>query len=409
MKSLFTRGAKFRNYVLACSIGLTALLVAGFLQTAATASAQEKQTEASTAGGKFGVGSKAPALNIEHWLSDGNGKFPHTTKLEAGKVYVIEFWATWCGPCVSSMPHLSELQTKFADKGVQIISVSDEDLETVETFLKREVRGKDNQTYAELTSSYSLTTDPDGSTYEAYFEAAGLEGIPSAFIVGKSGEVEWMGHPMEMDEPLAEVVEGTWDRAAFVVKMKEEAEREAAMEKLQMKLGKMMQAVQAKLEAGEAEAGLKLLDEAIADEENAVLKPTLEQIRQQLVVMYVGGEEGAKVLKQIAQKNAGDPVMLNQVAWTIYQQHLEEPVDEAVLSAALVVAEAAVAAAPEEGAILDTLAHLLHAQGKLDQAIEVQEKALKNPGEAEAEIKEFLATLKQEKAGDDSKDSADDQ
>ncbi len=398
MKSLFTREAWFRNSVLAYSLGLTSfVLTSGIAQTSATATAQEEQVKEATEDGQFGIGSKAPALNIEHWLSDGDGKFPHTTKLEAGKVYVIEFWATWCGPCVSSMPHLSELQSKFADKGVQIISISDEDLETVETFLERDVRGKDDQTYAELTSSYSLTTDPDGSTYEAYFEAAGLQGIPSAFIVGKTGEVEWMGHPMEMDEPLSEIVEGTWDRAAFAVKMKEEAEREAAMEKLQMKLGKMMQVVQAKLEAGEAEAGLELLDEAIADEENAVMKPTLEQIRQQLVVMYVGGEEGAKVLKQIATENADDPVMLNQVAWTIYQQHVEEPVDDQVLAAALIVAEAAVAAAPEEGAILDTLAHLLHAQGNLDRAIEIQEKAAKNPGEAENEIKEFLETLKKEK------------
>jgi thiol-disulfide isomerase/thioredoxin len=398
VQSLFTRGAWLRNFAVAGSLGLAAFIQSGVAQDAAKVQEDDAAQIAETEDNKFGIGSKAPAINIEHWMSDGDGKFPHTTDLESGKVYVIEFWATWCGPCIASMPHLSKTQAEYADKGVQIISISDEDLETVETFLERDVRGKDDQTYAELTSSYSLTADPDGSVQEAYFEAAGLRGIPSAFIVGKTGEVEWIGHPMQMEKPLSQVVAGTWDRAAYAAEMKKEAEQEAAMEKLQMQLGKMMQSVQAKLEAGEAEEALKMLDEAIADQENAVMKQTLEQIRQQLVVMHVGGDEGVKVLKQIAEENADDPVMLNQVAWTIYEQHIEQGVDDKVLAAAVMVAEKAVAAAPEEGEILDSLAHLLHAQGELDRAIEVQEKAMENPGESESDIKKFLEVLKAEKA-----------
>ena len=80
------------------------------------------------------VGSPAPELDVEYWLSRGTGnRFPKVTKFEAGKVYVVEFWATWCPPCRASMPRLSELQDKYADS-VQIISISDESLETVEGF-----------------------------------------------------------------------------------------------------------------------------------------------------------------------------------------------------------------------------------------------------------------------------------
>jgi len=64
----------------------------------------------------------AAALKISDWVK---GK---PVDLAAGKgkqVYVIEFWATWCGPCRTSIPHLTELQKKFKDKGVTFVGVSD--------------------------------------------------------------------------------------------------------------------------------------------------------------------------------------------------------------------------------------------------------------------------------------------
>ena len=88
---------------------------------------------------KLVVGSIAPKLNVEHWVQNGGGKFPKVTDFKSGRVYVVEFWATTCGPCVQSMPHLAELQTNYADKGLQIVSISSEPLEVVKAFLENEL------------------------------------------------------------------------------------------------------------------------------------------------------------------------------------------------------------------------------------------------------------------------------
>ncbi len=227
----------------------------------------------------FTIGSTAPEIDIEHWVSDNDGEFEHITKFESDKVYVIEFWATWCGPCIASMPHLSEIQEKYADKGVQIISVSDEKLNQVESFLEKTVRGEEEQTYAELTNNYCLTVDPDRSVYKDYFAAAGQRGIPCAFIVGKTGKIEWIGHPMKMDSPLEQVVDDKWDRQAYLVEFKAQKKREAQ----QMLLMGLARSVGKSTKAGKFDEAIDAIDEALEDDKFDFAKSQLESIREQIL------------------------------------------------------------------------------------------------------------------------------
>ncbi len=238
---------------------------------------EELQTTAS-----LSVSSPAPQIDIEHWVSPATPELGVVTQFETGKVYVIEFWATWCLPCVGTMPHLAQLQQKCAGQGVQIVSISNEPLETVNKFLDTSVRGqKSQQTYRDLTKAYCLTTDPDHSVHSDYMDAANIKVIPTAFIVGKTGLLEWIGHPKDIDEPLASLVTGDWDREEYRLRWEEERSRKEFDEE-----------VTQMVRDGKLELALPMVDQTYANDEETRhrLKENLYQLNM-LTVARSGDEE----------------------------------------------------------------------------------------------------------------------
>jgi len=141
-------------------------------------------------------------------------------KFQDGKFYVVEFWATWCPPCRKSIPHLTELQKAFKDKGVTFIGISNEkEIEKVKAFVTEQGDKMD----------YRVAVDTEGKVSEGYMQAYQQNGIPTAFIVDNKGNVAWLGHPMELDDVLEQVVAGTFNIDAYE---KAKAERQAAEESL---------------------------------------------------------------------------------------------------------------------------------------------------------------------------------
>ena len=138
------------------------------------------------------VGDPAPKLSIAAWIK-GSPVDPAKGKPE--EVFVMEFWATWCAPCRSSMPHMSKMQEQFRGRGVTFIGISNEDKKTVEKFLKK---GFDSK------MRYTVAIDSRNQTNKDWMQAAGQQGIPCAFVV-KGGTVRWIGHPMDIDDVLAQV------------------------------------------------------------------------------------------------------------------------------------------------------------------------------------------------------------
>lgn len=147
------------------------------------------------------IGSKAPGLKIAQWVRGDS-----ISGFEKGHTYVVEFWASWCGPCIAAFPHLAELQKQHKD-----------DLTVIGVNIWEQATGQDrvklvNEFVAEHDEmAYTVALEEGTSMAENWMQAAGRNGIPSAFIVNGDGQVAWMGHPMAMDEPLQQIIAGDYD------------------------------------------------------------------------------------------------------------------------------------------------------------------------------------------------------
>lgn len=124
------------------------------------------------------VGKDAPELTIRQWVTDN----PPDIKNLGGRVCVIEFWATWCRPCVESIPHLIELNNKYKDKGLALIALSqDKSAKKLQQFVR------------EKKISYNVAIDNGTADW------FGIRGYPTAVIVNHEGKVVWWGYPWDED------------------------------------------------------------------------------------------------------------------------------------------------------------------------------------------------------------------
>lgn len=148
------------------------------------------------------LGSPAPALQISEWVKGS------AQSLKAGKgknTFIVEFWATWCGPCRMSIPHLTEMQAKYKDKGLVVIGITDEQPGVVKEFVKK--MGDKME--------YNVAIDRAEATTKAYMGGFNVSGIPFACVVDKAGLIIWSGNPLDgLDMVIDQVMEGKYDLAS---------------------------------------------------------------------------------------------------------------------------------------------------------------------------------------------------
>ncbi len=145
---------------------------------------------------QLSLGVEAPALDVNVL----KGETVSMGEDAQGHVTVVEFWATWCGPCRVSIPHLTELQAKYADQGLRVIGITDEEKDVVAPFV------------AEMgdTMAYTVALDPGQTTMYRYMGGFGVNSIPHAFVVDTSGNIVWHGNPLDeaMEVHVVAALEG---------------------------------------------------------------------------------------------------------------------------------------------------------------------------------------------------------
>ena len=345
------------------------------------------------------IGQKAPQLDVENWISLGDEKFKPVTKFEDGKVYVVEFWATWCGPCIASMPHLAKLQEKYADKGVQIISITSDKMDAIDNLLDKEASNGegDDKTYRDITSHYCLTSDPDDSASRDYMLATRQNGIPAAYIVGRDGRLEWTGHPMEMDKPLQQILDGTWDRAEFA---KEFDDRQHMMD-LEEKLNEM--ASQAK-NPDDPIAMAKLMLPVVAKYEQMISSPAIKMNVKalQMELMLAGEPKNPATVALVKSMMDNDKVSApakHDIAWKTFEMSMEDDnFNPKILEVMADTLPKLLSKLDEDShpTVLDTLAHIQFRLGKKAEAIKTAQKAYDLSGQ-QPEYEVFLNELKEDK------------
>jgi len=157
-------------------------------------------------------GDPAPPLQIAEWL-----KGAPITRLEPGKLYLVEFWATWCGPCIGNIPHLNAMQAKHAKDGLVVIGFTNPDVAAGETTARKE-----NNTLQQVRDFVARRTDmnyhvaydlPNKATYLSLMGSK-RSGIPHAFLFGRDGRLAVDFHPYYLDDAIQQVLAGTWDPVA---------------------------------------------------------------------------------------------------------------------------------------------------------------------------------------------------
>jgi thiol-disulfide isomerase/thioredoxin len=131
-------------------------------------------------------GRQAPTFYVEQWLTPN--------PLTRDKVVVIDFWATWCGPCVAAIPHMNQLADAYSDH-VAFVGLSDEQAPKFQTGLQKRNLNRDSFRYA-------LALDPSGKMKKALQ----IRGIPHVIVVSSDGVVRWQGHPTRLNAQLLQQV-----------------------------------------------------------------------------------------------------------------------------------------------------------------------------------------------------------
>jgi thiol-disulfide isomerase/thioredoxin len=305
------------------------------------------------------VGDPAPKLQNGKWIQGDPVK-----GFEKDKAYIVEFWATWCGPCRVSIPHLNETYEKYKDKGLVVIGQDcwERDDGLVAPFVKQM---GEKMTYRVVLDDKS--ENDKGKMAETWMAAAGRNGIPSAFLVDKKGLIAWIGHPMELKEKTIDaVLDGTFDIHAAATAYETDQKNEAQLRSYWMDINKAMRQKQ----WDEAQTKLDEAEKLVPEDK----RDNLEMMRVNILYGKEDYPAAYKVVTQISDAHKDNPMLQNELAWQIATR---PDIKERDLKVAELCANRANDASKgKDPGILDTVARVKFMQGQKEEAVALQQKAV---------------------------------
>lgn len=323
------------------------------------------------------IGDPAPAPNFGAWI-----KGEPVTKFEPGTVYIIECWATWCGPCKAAIPHVTELQKKYEGKVVVIgVDVWEQDESKVAPFV---TEMGDKMGYRVVMDN--KTTAPKGEVATNWLDAAGQNGIPCSFIINKEGKIAYIGHPMAMDKPLEQILAGTYDMA----KATEELNKKTAETKVMMEA---QQSITAAMRTGDPDKFIAAVDEAAAKSEAIAAQADLLKF-QTLLLRMKKPEVAYKIAEDaLAAGRANDRTFAMLGMMITSAPGLS---DRNYGLAVKCLTKACEMTENKEGTYLNALAAAHFGKGNVDDAISYQKLAIERATEKlkptyEAKLAEYTA------------------
>lgn len=332
------------------------------------------------AGGTLRPGEPAPTLSQAVWL-----KGEPAPEWRKGHVYVLDFWATWCGPCIASIPHLNDLQKQYKDKNVHVIGVAvwpRPGMKPTKSYV--ESRGDD--------MNYIIAEDVDNKLARAFMEATNSQGIPTAMVIDGEGRLAWIGHPMAgMDSVVERVVAGTFN-------LNEEVERRQKEEEQQAKANVFIKQFQEAQASENWDSLVEAADKLLEIDSQRYGQAGLAKYYVTLVEkkdIAKAGEIGRQMVNGIF---AEIPMALNAFAWMIIDDASIDDEQRDFGLALLAARKGAEGSKWLDASVIDTLARVYFEMGDAKKAVEHQAKAVEIEQNAEQK-KAYETTLEKYKAG----------
>jgi thiol-disulfide isomerase/thioredoxin len=173
---------------------------------------------------------------------------------------VVQFWATWCSPCIAEIPHLIELVEKYKSLGVEFIGVAAwENQKATPESNRAKIETLLTEKFPNINYRIGYTHSGTPTMVETWLSAAGQRGIPTSFIVGPDGRIAYVEYGGPPEQYLDKIAAGTWDGSLE----KEEylAEREKNLTRDQI-MGATDETIGTFLKSGDYESAVNLILES---------------------------------------------------------------------------------------------------------------------------------------------------